>query len=252
MGALEKLYENLSEQGIAATLETAKTGIAEKLNPFDSTRILGRVFLQDRNIDSIAVEGVYKSTTQAGPAGTRKVLRLAGVNLDYVLKGNFKGKKDLLKARLNVKRKGLLHPRVMEMEWEGSALAGELNNDKEVNDLLWQSIGQLSARDIEVKTDENAGEVKIHVRDDNQVFRGELPPFQMYEKIAEYIYILAGISRAIRPSPPRQPAVSQPAFQTTRPQPAATQTAEIKYCFKCGSKMPQDALFCPNCGIRQD
>lgn len=129
-------------------------------------------------------------------------MRLAGVNLDYVLKGNFQGKKDLLKARLNVKRKGLFHPKVVEINWEGTALARELNNDKEVNDLLWQSIGQLSAKDIEVKPDEKTGEVKIHARGDNQVFRGELPPFQMYEKIAEHIYTLAGISKTVRASSP--------------------------------------------------
>lgn len=59
MGVLEKLCENLSEQGVGATIETAQTGILETLNPFDRTRNLGRVVLQDRNIDSIAVEGIY-------------------------------------------------------------------------------------------------------------------------------------------------------------------------------------------------
>jgi ribosomal protein L40E len=242
MGALEQLCENLREQGIGASLETAKARILETLNPFDNTRNLGRIALQGRSIDNISVEGIYTTATQAGPAGTRKVLRLAGVNLDYVLKGNFQGKKNLIKAKLHVKRKGLLHPKVMEMNWEGAALARELNNNKEVNDLLWQSIGQLSARNIEVKMDEDAGEVKIHVRDDKQVFRGELPPFQMYEKIAEHIYALAGISKTVRPSPPKQPAVSQRTMET----------AEIKYCFKCGTDMPQDTAFCPKCGTKQD
>jgi ribosomal protein L40E len=242
LGALEKFFENLREKGVGTSLETAKAGILETLNPFDNTRNLGRIALQSRSIDNIDVEGIYTGETQAGPAGTRKVLRLAGVNLDYVLKGHFRGKKDLLKAKLHVKKKGLLHPKVVEMNWEGSAVASELNNDKEVNDLLWQSIGQLSAKDIEVKTEEDTGEVKIHVRDDRQVFRGELPPFQMYEKIAEHIYTLAGTSKTVRPSPPKQAAVSQPIMET----------AEIKYCFKCGTDMPQDAVFCPKCGTKQD
>lgn len=148
----------------------------------------------------------------------------------------------MLNARLNVKRKGLLHPKVVEIRWEGNALAQELNNDPDINNLLWQSVGQLSARDIEVKTDENAGEVKIHVRDDRQVFQGVFPPFRMYEKIAEHIYTLAGTSGAGRPPSPGQSAASQP----------ATQTTGVKYCFKCGSKMLQDAIFCPNCGTRQN
>jgi hypothetical protein len=242
LGVLEKLCENLREQGVGTSLETAKAGILETLNPFDNTRNLGRIALQGRSIDNISVEGIYTTATQAGPAGTRKVLRLDGVNLDYVLKGNFRGKKDLIKAKLRVKRKGLLHPKVVEMNWEGDTLARELNDDKEVNDVLWQSIGQLSAKDIEVKVEEDAGKVKIHVRDDKQVFRGELPPFQMYEKLAEHIYTLAGVSKTVRPSPPKQSAVSQPTMET----------AEIKYCFKCGTDMPQDAAFCPKCGTKQD
>jgi hypothetical protein len=242
MAALEKLCENLNELGISATFQTAKSGFLEALNPFDNTRSMGKIVLQNRNIDSIDVEGIYENVSQSGPAGTRNVLRLAGVNVDYILKGNFQGKKDVLNARLNIKRKGFLHPKVVEMDWGGAALAWELNNDKEVIDLLWQSIGQLSARDVEVKTDENVGEVKIHVSDDRQVFQGMPPPFRMYEKIAEHIYTLAGISQPAQTSPPWQSAAPQPAAQTTK----------VKYCFKCGSKMLQEALFCPNCGTRQN
>jgi|GEM_PF-3937983 len=242
MDVLEKLCENLCVCGVVASLETAKTSILETLNPFENTRKLGRVLIEGRDIDSIDVEGIYSSATQAGPAVTRKVLHLSSVNLVYVLKCSFQGKKDLLKTKLHVKRKGLLNPKVVEINWEGSALAQELNNDEEVNDLLWQSIGQLSARDIEVKTDEDTSKVRIHVRDDRQVFQGELPPFQMYEKIAEHIYTLADASKAVRPSPTKQPTVSRP----------KSETSGIKYCFKCGTDMPRDAAFCLKCGTKQD
>lgn len=89
MAILEKMCQNLKEQGINATSETSKTGVLETLNPFDRTKSLGKVILQGSNINNINMEGIYENATQSGPAGSRNVLRLASVDLDYVLKGNF-------------------------------------------------------------------------------------------------------------------------------------------------------------------
>jgi hypothetical protein len=193
MGVLEQLQLNLANLGITASIEPARESLAEKVNPFDRTRMIGNVVLHNRLIDHIAVEGIYQSRTKSGPGGSRKVLQLAGVNLDYVVKGKFPGKSGIMQAKLNVKRKGILHPKVVDMHWDGSDLASKLNGDNEIRDILWQSLGELSARDIEVKTDGKAGMAKIHVRDDRQVYKGEAAPFQMYEKIAGHVSALAGM-----------------------------------------------------------
>jgi len=88
MAILEKMCQNLKDQGINATPEAAKTGVLETLNPFDRAKNLGNVILQGSNIASINLEGIYESATQSGSAGTRNVLRLASVDLDYVLSGS--------------------------------------------------------------------------------------------------------------------------------------------------------------------
>ncbi len=254
MGVLENFHDNLTQAGIDASLEIEQQNLLSQLNPFGA-KPLGKIKVRNRLVDEIEVSGHYESHTQSGPAGSRKVSRLSGVDIDYVLSGAAAGKKNSIEARLSVKRTGLINKKVVQMQWEGGALAEKLNTDSEIHDLLWQSLGQLSARDMETKIDEAAGKVRIHVRDDRQVFHGQLPPFRLYEKIAEYIFSMLGITKTAAPLS-QTPVVKQETASPTVPKadtPEFVPTAPAaKYCFKCGAGMPADAVFCPVCGMRQE
>ncbi len=243
IGALETFHLNLWEQGADATVDTEKQGclaqlsqLPQSLNPFTKGGNLGKIILRNRQVDEIALFGKFSSSdVYRGSA-------LDGVNVNYILYGDIKGKKQLLEARLKVKRKGWMPRKVVEMKWGGGALAEKLNADSTINELLWQSLGKLSARDIRVRPDERRGKISIYVRDDRHVLYGKLPPFQMYEKIAEHIYALAGISKTVQPLKPRESIAAEQASA-----PSAT-----KYCFKCGANMPQQEARCPKCGTKQD
>ena len=252
MDILENICNGLTKAGIAVTIKPSTDGLLSNLIHFDNTRNLGRLIVQGRLIDEIVLTGIMESRTKSGPGGSRHVSVLCGVNIDYILGGNIKGKKNLLETTLKVKRKGLFNPKVIEIEWEGDALAQKLNSDSAINELLWQTFGKLLARDIEIKVDEDAGKIKIHVRDDRQAFKGDIPPFQMYENIANHIYAVAGITKTAQPlSSPKDIVGSTPpvgALPAELPSPAS----EMKYCFKCGSGIPLSAAFCTRCGTKQD
>jgi hypothetical protein len=189
MSVLESLCQNLRQAGVDASVDTEKRSLFSQLVPFGA-KSLGKIILKGRQIDEIQLFGHFEAEdrNRFGGGGAD----LEAVDVDYILHGDIKGKKKLLQAELKVKRTGLVHRKVVEMHWEGDTLADRLNNDAAVTELLRQSLGQLSARDIEVKLDEDAGAAIIHVRDDRQVLAQKLPPFQMYEKIAEHIYALSG------------------------------------------------------------
>lgn len=83
---------------------------------------------------------------------------------------------------------------------------------------------------MEVKLDEKAGAAIIHVRDDRQVYSGKLPPFQLYDRIAEHIRALMGTPRDTQslvsqqatppPAPPPPPAQSVPKRAAKAPVPS--------------------------------
>ena len=189
MSILESLCQNLRQAGVDASIEVEKKSILSQLSPFGAKSI-GKITLKGRQIDEIQLFGHFEAEDRNRFGGGGADLEAVDVN--YTMHGDVKGKKKLLEAELKVKRTGLVHRKVVEMQWKGGALADKLNNDAAVTELLWQSLGKLSARDIEVKLDEDAGAAIIHVRDDRQVFTQKLPPFQMYEKIAKHIYTLSG------------------------------------------------------------
>lgn len=255
MDVLESIGQQLANSGIAVSIEPAKEEMLSQLNIFSNTRRLGMLTINGHQINQITLTGLLTSRTQSGPAGSRQLRSVTGIDVDYIIQADVKVKEDTLKARLNVKRKGLLHPKVTEMKWEGDALAEKLNGDAAITELLWQSFGQLHARDINIKVDE--GSITIHVRDDRNAYKGQMPQFQLYEKIAGHICAVAGINKAtqlgqqVETPAPKSNAVEKTA--TADPVNTATwDQTDSKYCFKCGENMPQDALFCPKCGTRQD
>lgn len=241
MDILENTANRFIEAGIAVSVAPGKGGLLSELIHFGNTRNLGKLILQGRLVDEIVLTGLMESRTKSGPGGSRTVSVLTGVDIEYVLNGDIKGKKNLLETKLKVKRKGLFNPKVVAIAWEGGALAQKLNGDSAINEMLWQTFGQLSARDIEIKADEDAGKIKIHVHDDKQVFKGDMPLFKLYESIAGHIYAVAGIAKTA-------PSLASPQPVAGPPSPAG----ETKYCFKCGSKIPFSASFCPGCGTKQD
>jgi hypothetical protein len=293
MGVAELFVNNLRNSGIQATIDSGNQSLLSKLNMFGA-KLMGRIVLQGRQIDEIELFGHYDTHDSDVGYQSRRTT-LTAVDVDYILNADFTGRKQLLEAKLKVKRSGLIHRKVEEMHWEGNVLANMLNKDTSINQLLAQSIGLLSARDIEIKPDEGQNRIEIHVRDDRQVFNGDLPPILLYERIAEYIYALLGIAKTIAPAggqpqsspapPPevqQEPAPVQEAPPEAAQQPSPVQVQEapaasapipqasppipeikppapgaaiipgVKYCYKCGARMPEDSNFCPKCGIRQD
>jgi membrane protease subunit (stomatin/prohibitin family) len=52
-----------------------------------------------------------------------------------------------------------------------------------------------------------------------------------------------------QPTPQQAPqAAPQPTYQ---PAPQTAQAGGFKFCFKCGTKLSQDAMFCHSCGQKQ-
>lgn len=236
MDVTEALCNNLCKSGIDASISPEKKSLLSQLKPFGAKSI-AKITIRGRQVAGIELFGHYQSPNEKRfGAGARSTLE--AVDIDYILRGDIKGKKKLLEAKLDVKRTGLVHRKVVEMRWEGGTLASKLNSDSTVTELLWQSLGKLSARDIEVNLDEDGGTAIIHVRDDRHVLSHKLPPFQLYERIAEHIYALTGTQKAVQPlSPPESVAVE-----------AAPKPPENKYCLKCGEPVPLDSSFCPICG----
>jgi uncharacterized membrane protein/ribosomal protein L40E len=77
--------------------------------------------------------------------------------------------------------------------------------------------------------------------------------------IAMIFQIVAYFSIQDQPSPamypgfqPQQPTFA-PSSHITQPQvpPAQQPTAEFKFCFKCGTKLPASAIYCTSCGTKQ-
>jgi ribosomal protein L40E len=239
---LEILCGNLRNSGVDAILKEEKEkNLVSKLFSFGGYNI-GRIEVKGQLIDEIGLIGHYESSSSDDDGfggGWGHGSRLEAVDIDYLLHLPIRGKKSILESKLKVDREGLIKPHVVEMHWEGGELAKRLNGDREISDLLWQNLGKLSARDIEVKPEEDEGLIRIHVRDDQQVLKNEAPPFPMYEKIAGHICLLVGIQK------PGSRAISQPQ--------RAPEQSEIKskYCVKCGAVIPSDSSFCPKCGGRQ-
>jgi hypothetical protein len=242
MGVLQSLYDNLMQSGINATIETEKKSALSQMNPFSGMKAqrMGGIALNDRGIAEIVLYGHWDKKSGASFGNTASKDRLEAVDVGYIVHGPLKGNKNDLEARLEVKRTGLVNRKVTEIGWEGGLLASQLSTDNSLTELLWQSIGQLSARDIKIKFDERDEKAEIYVSDDRQVISGQLPPLELYEKIAQHIFSLAGMGRTVSHEAP-----------TSAGHTAAAMSSGIKYCFKCGEKMQEDSVFCPQCGIKQ-
>lgn len=236
MDVTEALCNNLCESGIDASINPEKKSLLSQLKPFGAKSI-AKITIRGRQVAGIELFGHYRSPNEKRfGAGARSTLE--AVDVDYILRADIKDKKKLLKAKLHVKRTGLVHRKVVEMRWDGGTLANKLNSDSTVTELLWQSLGKLSARDIEVNLDEDGGIAIIHVSDDRHVLSNKLPPFQLYEKIAEHIYALTGTQKSVQSLSPREVSAAE----------AAPKPPENKYCPKCGGNIPLDSSFCPICG----
>jgi hypothetical protein len=252
----EALCSNLCQSGIEATVNPEKKGLLSQLSPFGAKSI-GKINLRGNQFEEIELFGHFNKPNQKS-FGAMARSSLEAVDLDYVMSADIKGKKKILEAHLKVKRTGLLHPKVVEMKWEGGDLAKKLNNDAAINELLWQSVGQLSARDMEVKLNEDAGKVVLHVRDDKWVLASKLPPFPMYQKIAEHLTTMAGSSpppplkrpepqaeatrkKAEPPPVPVSPGVESPATISPRMDGTA--------CDNCGRLNLPGAQICSGCGF---
>lgn len=256
MDAMESMFNNLCQSGVDATMAPEERGLLSQLVSFGG-RSMGRIVVRGRQVDEIELMGHFHTDKNRFGGGSS----LDSVDVDYILHGDVKGKKKLLEAKLSIKRTGIIHRKVLEMHWEGGALAEKLKGDSSITDLLWQSVGQLSARDLEVKIDEKDGAAIIHVRDDQQVYRGKLPPFHLYEKIAEHARALIGnpttsivtAPKAVtQPPAPNKVAAVPPAKPQPRPEPQPPAKArEARYCVKCGVKINLDSAFCPKCGAKQ-
>jgi hypothetical protein len=231
-------------------------GLLSQLVSFGG-RSMGRIVIRGRQVDEIELKGHFHTDKNRFGGGSS----LDSVDVDYILHGDVKGKKKLLEAKLSIKRTGIIHRKVLDLHWEGGVLAEKLKGDSSINELLWQSVGQLSARDLEVKIDEKDGAAIIHVRDDQQVYRGTLPPFQLYEKIAEHARALIGnpttsittAPKAVVPPPAPNKVTAVPQVKPPPgpdPEPPA-KTREVRFCVKCGAGINLNAAFCPKCGAKQ-
>jgi ribosomal protein L40E len=254
VNVVEALCNNLCQSGIDAAVNLEKKSLLSQLSPFGAKSI-GKINLRGTQFEEIELFGHFDKPNQKS-FGASARSSLEAVDLDYVMSANTKGKKKLLESRLKVKRTGLLRPKVVEMKWEGGDLAKRLNNDVAINELLWQSVGQLSARDMEVKLNEDSGKVILHIRDDKWVLASKLPPFPMYQKIADHVTILAGSS----PATPSSVSVELPATISSRPDGTACDHCGhlnlpgVQICAACGfiigmiTKSTPDGLRCKKCG----
>jgi len=61
------------------------------------------------------------------------------INFNYIVKGMINANENDLKAELKVKTEGFISKKVVDVHWEGGLLAGQLNGDLELKDIIMKS-----------------------------------------------------------------------------------------------------------------
>ena len=172
---IEKLCNHLVRLGIDAKMVEKEAlediGKTSLFTPFKGiTRDLGSIRVIGKEIDVIQVNR-YSDDWGA-----------ASYEIDYAVKGHIKGKEESVKAKTELKTKGLIRKKVLDIRWTGGEIAELLNEDQSLKELMLQE----QLRNIEINPDKKRPYVRIRTGARHGEFPAE-KAFECYDKIAKHI-----------------------------------------------------------------
>jgi len=151
-GAVElmnELCDHLQQIGVNATVQSVtgttiggalpgSTDFYQSLSGMLVGNVVGRVKVEDQNIDSVQVETVHPAQMRAlwveGDESNR--VPFSVFNFHYVVQANVEGLENRLNAEVKLITKGFLSKEVVDFRWEGGELAQRLNADSELRNML--------------------------------------------------------------------------------------------------------------------
>jgi hypothetical protein len=94
-----------------------------------------------------------------GPSISKQVTKMGptNINFHYVVKGIGKPNENDLKAEVKEKKEGLVSKKLVDIKWEGGKLAGLLNSDSELKNMIMTS----NVVPLKVEADKKDGCVRI-------------------------------------------------------------------------------------------
>jgi len=142
---MNELCDHLQQIGVNATVQSVTgttmggvfPGSADfylSLSGMLVGNVVGRVKVEDRNIDSVQVETVHPGGWVIGDESNRVPFNV--FNYHYVVQANVEGLENRLNAEVKPITKGFLSKEVVDFRWEGGQLAQRLNADSELRDML--------------------------------------------------------------------------------------------------------------------
>ena len=96
--------------------------------------VVGRVKVEDQNIDLVQVETINPVHVWTGEESNR--VEFSVFNYHYVMQANVEGLVGRLNAEVKTITKGFLSKEVVDFRWEGGELAQRLNADSELRNML--------------------------------------------------------------------------------------------------------------------
>ena len=135
-GAVElmnELFDHLRQIGVNGTVHVAES-VPETKGGMLVGSVVGRVKIENRNIDSVQVETVHPGGWVIGDESNRVPFNV--FNYHYVVQANVEGLENRLNAEVKPITKGFLSKEVVDFRWEGGELAQRLNADSELRNML--------------------------------------------------------------------------------------------------------------------
>jgi hypothetical protein len=126
-----------------------KAGLdAELLEPDSAETIRGEkaIKIRGRKFDLVILKFASGSIGAGrgfsiGPTISKEVTKMGptNINFHYIVKGLGKRDEDDLKAEVRERKEGLISKRLVDVKWEGGKLAGLLNGDSELKNMIMTS-----------------------------------------------------------------------------------------------------------------
>jgi len=121
---------------------------AEILEPDNSQTLPGEksIKISGRKFDLVILKfaggsiGVGRGFTVGPQIGyQRQNIGPTNINFNYIVKGAINVNENDLKAEVKTKTEGLISKKLVDINWEGGILAGELNGDSELKNMILKS-----------------------------------------------------------------------------------------------------------------